>query len=118
LTLRRVPSQVFTDQPGYFANTMTACQTTPTGAFLARVELANINSPSITVPVIGFGDVNNGFKALVRAGNAAPGLAGVTFANFGVQTAQLPSLSARGDVVFLAVLGGTGVTTSNDYSVW
>jgi hypothetical protein len=42
----------------------------------------------------------------------------VTFANFGVQTTQLPSLSSRGDVVFVAALAGTGVTTSNDYSVW
>jgi hypothetical protein len=118
LTLRRLPSQVFTDESGYFANTITACETTSTGAFLARVELANISSPSITVPVIGFGNVDNGFKTLVRAGNSAPGLPGVTFANFGSQTAQLPSLSAKGDLVFFAALAGSGVTSNNDYSVW
>lgn len=55
-----------------------------------------------------------GTSAVVREGDAAPGLTGVTFGDL----QSVPLLSAGGTPVFSAFLTGTGVTSANDASLW
>ncbi len=53
------------------------------------------------------------YRTVVLTGQPAPGLAGVTFA-----AVTDPRINASGQVAFWAALAGTGVTTSNDGSIW
>ncbi len=53
------------------------------------------------------------FRPLAMAGQAAPGLPGVTFESVGD-----PKLGQGGKAAFWAKLAGTGVTTSNQESIW
>lgn len=52
-------------------------------------------------------------RMVARRGSAVPGLPGVQFATLGV-----PSMNARGQVIFSATLSGTGVTSGNNQAVF
>ncbi|MFN8818337.1 MAG: choice-of-anchor tandem repeat NxxGxxAF-containing protein [bacterium] len=52
-------------------------------------------------------------RMVARRGGAVPGLTGLQFASLGV-----PSMNARGQVIFSATLSGTGVTAGNNQAVF
>lgn len=56
--------------------------------------------------------------ALVREGDSVPGLSGVTFDFTDFLETRTPQVSSGGDIIFLAKIKGTGITTSNNQGLF
>jgi hypothetical protein len=82
------------------------------------VFVAGIAGSGVTTGVndVGmFASVNGTTSLIVRRGDAAPGLAGVTFA---ATTFSFGTQAGNNSPVYSVNLAGAGVTTANDISIW
>jgi uncharacterized protein (TIGR03382 family) len=121
--MRRLPGQVFVDRPGLYATAFFSFDSNADGTIVFHGELHS-SGWADGYEVIGYGDVDQGFRTAAIEGAPAPGLGGATFADFdgpgatNASNVDLDWISDEGDFVFRATLAGTGVNASNDLSLW
>lgn len=123
LVMRRLPTQVFVDQPGRMLGGVTWFDSNRAGRIVFSGSVATTGFAQV-FPVVGYGNADEGFRTAAIAGTAAPGLSGITFSSFDGPGATGNSIidpdwiNDEGDFVFRANLAGTGVDASNDVSLW
>ncbi|MBC7834595.1 MAG: hypothetical protein H7Y88_05780 [Phycisphaerales bacterium] len=83
------------------------------GSSHARITVAVAGSLAMLLACAGQAKAQVWTRAIVRTGEAAPGVEGATFGLLGV-----PLISDTGMITFQAVLTGDGATAETDHSLW
>jgi hypothetical protein len=91
------------------------------GSFSTNLRINATGHVAFWSPLSGTGVTTGSDEAIwrdstlvAREGSPAPGLAGVTYGAL----SSIPALNSAEQVAYLSALGGTGVTASNDTSIW
>lgn len=117
--LRRLPSEVFVDQPGYRAESIHVHRSNDVGRVAFTGQLSDRATAQELIDVLAIGDIERGFSTIARDGDLPAGAAaGQSFTRFGNSSSGGLWMNDDGDVMFLGWLGGTGVGTTNDSALW
>lgn len=92
----------------------TAVSVNDSGRVVVRTPLTGV-AAATNVIIVAF---DAGVPSVIaRKGDAAPGIAGVTFSDLPSAASLAPKVDATGGVAFLATLAGTGVVTANNQAL-